>query len=248
MPTTGDRPAHRRNVVTTPIDLVPDPSRVVEAILMVATEPVPTSTLASLVDLAVEEIDQLCRDLASALDGQVRGYVLVEVAGGWRFQSHPDLAPYIERFVLEGQGARLSAAALETLAIIAYKQPISRAQVAAIRGVSVDGVIRTLEGRGYIGEVSRDPGPGQAVLFGTTPAFLEKLGLATLSDLPPVADFVPDATVVEQLEEGLRPHPPLAGQVNAESHDQSTASRADTPSNDDTPPDVAAVGESDDLG
>ncbi len=126
------------------------------------------------------------------------------MAGGWRFQSHPDQAPYVERFILEGQTAKLSAAALETLAIVAYKQPISRAQVAAIRGVNVEGVVRTLEQRGYIAEVARDPGPGQAVLFGTTPLFLDKLGLNSLADLPSVVDFVPGADVVEALEHGLR--------------------------------------------
>ena len=94
--------------------------------------------------------------------------------------------------------------ALETLAIIAYKQPISRAQVAPIRGVDPDGVIRTLQARGYIDEVARDTGPGQAVLFGTTPQFLEKLGLDTVDDLPPIAEFIPDADIVEQLERGLR--------------------------------------------
>ena len=108
----------------------------------------------------------------------------MQVAGGWRFQSHPDLAPYVERFVLEGQSARLSGAALETLAIVAYKQPVSRAQVAAIRGVNVDGVMRTLHQRGFIAEVGKDPGPGQAVLFGTTALFLERLGLNALDQLP----------------------------------------------------------------
>jgi hypothetical protein len=132
------------------------------------------------------------------------------VAGGWRYQSHPGQASYVERFVLEGQTAKLSAAALETLAIVAYKQPISRAQVATIRGVSVDGVVRTLEQRGYITEVARDPGPGQAVLFGTTPLFLDKLGLSSLADLPAIADFVPGADVVEALEHGLRVEEPQA--------------------------------------
>jgi segregation and condensation protein B len=129
---------------------------------------------------------------------------LVRVAGGWRYQSHPDQAPYIEQFVLEGQSAKLSAAALETLAIVAYKQPISRAQIASIRGVGVDSVVRTLEQRGYIAEVARDPGPGQAVMFGTTPEFLMKMGLDSLSQLPSIADFVPGADVVEALEMGLR--------------------------------------------
>lgn len=100
--------------------------------------------------------------------------------------------------------ARLSGAALETLAIVAYKQPISRAQIASIRGVDPDGVLRTLQGRGYIDQVGRDPGPGQAVMWGTTPAFLEKLGLDSVADLPPLAEFMPGADVVETLERGLR--------------------------------------------
>ena len=143
-------------------------------------------------------------ELAAEYESQERGFQLAHVAGGWRFQSHPLMAPYVERFVLEGQSAKLSAAALETLAIVAYKQPLSRAQIAAIRGVSVDSVVRTLEQRGYIGEVARDPGPGQAVLFGTTPLFLERLGINSISDLPSVAEFVPGADVVEALEHGLR--------------------------------------------
>jgi segregation and condensation protein B len=130
------------------------------------------------------------------------------VAGGYRFQSHPDLAAYVERFVLEGQSARLSSAAMETLAIVAYKQPVSRAQVAAIRGVNVDGVMRTLQQRDLITEVSRDPGPGQAVLFGTTTSFLERLGLDSVDDLPPLGQFVPGADVFEALERGLRPESP----------------------------------------
>jgi hypothetical protein len=129
------------------------------------------------------------------------------------------MAPYVERFVLEGQTARLSAAALETLAIVAYKQPISRAQIAAIRGVSVDGVIRTLEQRGYITEIARDPGPGNPSLFGTTHVFLEKLGLDTIDDLPPIAAFVPGPDVVEQLEQGLRAEidPEVVAEVEAAS-------------------------------
>jgi len=118
-----------------------------------------------------------------------------------------ELAAYVERFVRDGQSSRLSAAALETVAIIAYKQPISRAQVASIRGVNVDGVIRTLTQRGYVVEVGRDPGPGQAVLFGTTPEFLERLGLDSLEDLPPLAEYVPGSDVVEALEGGLRAEP-----------------------------------------
>lgn len=181
--------------------------RAIEAILLVSEQPVPVQLLAQLVELPVDAVGAVLAELAVSYEANDRGFILAEVAGGWRYQSHPDLAPYVERFVLEGQSARLSAAALETLAIVAYKQPISRAQVAAIRGVNVDGVMRTLDARGYIREVSRDPGPGQAVLYGTTEKFLERLGLAAIDDLPPVADFVPGADVVEALEVGLRAEP-----------------------------------------
>lgn len=179
-------------------------TRALEAIVMVADQPVPTETLATLTGFAADRVEALLEELAAGYAEQERGFQLVRVAGGWRFQSHPDLAPYVEQFVLEGQSARLSAAALETLAIVAYKQPISRAQIASIRGVGVDSVVRTLEQRGYISEVARDPGPGQAVLFGTTPDFLERMGIDSLSQLPAIADFVPGADVVEALEHGLR--------------------------------------------
>ena len=178
--------------------------RALEAIVMVADSPLESEMLAEITELNVDKVDALLTELAAEYAAQVRGFQLVRVAGGWRYQSHPNQSPYVERFVLDGQSAKLSAAALETLAIVAYKQPISRAQIAAIRGVSVDGVVRTIEQRGYIGEVARDPGPGQAVLFGTTPAFLERMGIDSLSDLPAIADFVPGADVVEALEHGLR--------------------------------------------
>ena len=178
---------------------------------MVAPEPVEPQLLAQLLEVPVATVTALCQRLAEAYEDAGHGFQLVRVAGGYRFQSHPDLAPYVERFVLEGQSARLSAAALETLAVIAYKQPVSRAQVAAIRGVDPEGVVRTLQSRGYITEVARDPGPGQAVLWGTTPLFLERLGLDSLADLPPLAEFVPGADVVEALEHGLRVVPPPDG-------------------------------------
>ncbi len=165
--------------------------RAIEAIVMVADQPVEPHLLAQLLEMSPTRIEELCAELAAAYRDEDRGFELVRVAGGYRFQSHADLAPYVERFVLEGQNARLSAAALETLAIVAYKQPVSRAQVAAIRGVNAEGVIRTLHARGYIHEVGRDPGPGQAVLYGTTPLLLERLGLDRIEDLPPLAEFVP---------------------------------------------------------
>jgi segregation and condensation protein B len=178
--------------------------RAIEAIVMVASEPVPPGLLAQLVERPIARVEELCARLAEAYAEAGHGFELARVAGGYRFQSHADLSPFVERYVLDGQRARLSAAALETLAIVAYKQPISRAQIAAIRGVDPDGVLRTLAGRGYITELERDTGPGQAVLWGTTPAFLEKLGIDSVSDLPPLAGFVPGADVVEALEYGLR--------------------------------------------
>lgn len=181
--------------------------RAIEAVLMVAEQPVEPQLLAQLLEVPVARVVELCTELAGEYEAGERGFCLVQVAGGWRFQSHADLAPYVERFVLEGQSGRLSAAALETLAIVAYKQPVSRAQVAAIRGVNVDGVMRTLQTRGFIAETGKDPGPGQAVLFGTTPLFLERIGLNTLDELPPLAEFVPGADIVEHLEAGLRPPP-----------------------------------------
>lgn len=178
--------------------------RALEAIILVATEPVPPQQLSDLMALPLTMVEQLCDRLAEAYELAGHGFQLVRVAGGYRYQSHPDVAAYVERFVLDGQRARLSGAALETLAIVAYKQPISRAQIASIRGVDPDGVLRTLTARGYVDQIARDPGPGQAALFGTTTLFLEKLGLDSLDDLPAIADFLPGADVVESLELGLR--------------------------------------------
>ncbi|CAB4364713.1 MAG: SMC-Scp complex subunit ScpB [Actinobacteria bacterium] len=182
--------------------------RAIEAIILVAVEPVPAETLAQLLEQPVVMIERLCAELADAYAEAGHGFQLMKVAGGWRYQTHPELSPYVERFLLDGQRARMSGAALETLAIVAYKQPLSRAQIASIRGVDPDGVLRTLQARGYVTEVGRDSGPGQAILFGTTPAFLEKLGVNSLADLPPIAEFVPSADVVEALEYGLRIDPP----------------------------------------
>jgi segregation and condensation protein B len=182
--------------------------RAIEAVLMVADTPVEPHLLAQLLEVTSTRVEELCVELSSAYAEGDRGFVLVRVAGGYRFQSHPDLAGYVERFVLEGQSARLSAAALETLAIVAYKQPVSRAQVAAIRGVNADGVLRTLLQRGYVAEVGRDPGPGQAVLYGTTSVFLERMGLDRIEQLPPLADFVPGPEVMEALEHSLRADSP----------------------------------------
>lgn len=179
-------------------------SRAIEAMVMVATEPVEPRLLAELLEIPVDRVEQLASALSISYDDAEHGFEMVRVAGGYRYQSRADLARYVERFILEGQSARLSGAALETLAIVAYKQPLSRAQIASIRGVDPDAVLRTLQARGYVDQVGRDPGPGQAVLWGTTTTFLEKLGLDSVADLPPIAEFVPGPEVVEILESGLR--------------------------------------------
>jgi len=185
-------------------ELDAETTRAIEAIVLVAVEPVPAELLAQLIEQPVVVIERLCSKLADEYHEEGRGFELVRVAGGYRYQTHADLSPYVERFLLDGHRARMSGAALETLAIIAYKQPLSRAQIASIRGVDPEGVLRTLQARGYVTEVARDAGPGQAILFGTTPLFLEKLGLNSLADLPPIVEFVPGAEVVEALEQGLR--------------------------------------------
>jgi len=189
-------------VTTGEID--PDIVKALEAILLVAVEPVTVKLLAQVLEQPTSVVEVLCNRLAASYDEAGHGFQLAQVAGGFRLQSRPEVSPYVERFILDGQQARISSAALETLAIIAYKQPISRTQISSIRGVDPESVLRTLQARGYISEVSRDEGPGLAVLYGTTPLFLERLGLNTLADLPPISDFVPDAGVVEALEAGLR--------------------------------------------
>ncbi len=177
--------------------------RAIEAVLMAAIEPVEPQLLAQLTETPVDAIESLCDELHDEYEREGRGFTIARVAGGYRFQTHPEMSAYIERFVLEGQSIRLSGPALETLAIIAYKQPVSRAQLAAIRGVSVESTIATLIQRGYVMELGHDPGPGQAILYGTTVRFLEQMGIDSLQDLPPLAQFVPEPSVVEALERGL---------------------------------------------
>jgi segregation and condensation protein B len=178
--------------------------RAIEAMVMAATEPVHPTVMAQLLELPVDTIDDVCAQLAREYEAEGRGFQLARVAGGYRFQTHPEAYPYVERFVLDGQTARLSGPSLETLAIIAYKQPVSRAQLSAIRGVNVEATLKTLVARGYIEEIGHEPTPGNPALFATTRLFLERLGLDSLTDLPPLADFVPDASIVEALERGLQ--------------------------------------------
>jgi segregation and condensation protein B len=178
--------------------------RAIEAVVMASPDPVAPDLLAQLVEISTTAVEAICEALAAEYERDARGFVLVRVAGGYRFQTHPDLAPYVERFVLEGQHARLSPAALETLAIVAYKQPIGRARLSAIRGVNVDATLRTLTQRGYVEEIDHEQTPGNPARFGTTSRFLERLGIDGLSDLPALGDFVPEANIVEALERGLR--------------------------------------------
>jgi segregation and condensation protein B len=189
-------------VSTTAVDV--DARAAIEAVVLAATEPVPPAVLAQLVELPTARVEELCDELAAEYAREGRGFQLARVAGGYRFQTHPDAHPYVERFVLEGQSARLSGPALETLAIVAYKQPIARAQISAIRGVNVDATLKTLVARGYIEESGHEHSPGNPTLFSTTRTFLERLGLDSLEQLPSLADFVPEAGLVEALERGLR--------------------------------------------
>ncbi len=179
-------------------------TRAIEALLLVADEPMETSLIGQLLDLSVPRVDELCAELTRAYAVEDRGIVVCRVAGGYRLQTASDLAGIVEQYVLHGRKARISAAALETLSIVAYKQPISRAQVASIRGVNVEGVMRTLQQRGLVDAVGQDEGPGQAILFGTTVSFLEKLGIDSIDDLPPLTDFMPETDIVEALEQTLR--------------------------------------------
>jgi segregation and condensation protein B len=176
----------------------------IEAVLLVAVEPLLPGLLAELLEEPVERIEETLATLGAGYQSQGRGFVLARIAGGARLQTHPDMAPYVERFANRDVSHRLSTAALETLAIVAYRQPVSRGQISALRGVNVDGVTRLLEQRGYIEVVGRADGPGQPVLFGTTDLFLERLGLNSVEQLPPVEDFLPGPEVAGELELDLQ--------------------------------------------
>ncbi|HEX8099713.1 MAG TPA: SMC-Scp complex subunit ScpB [Actinomycetota bacterium] len=164
--------------------------RALEAILFLADEPVTSLNLAQLMEIGRRDVEDALRAMAEDYRARDSGFVLIEVAGGWRLMTHPEAAPFVERFVLSSRHARLTKASLETLAIVAYKQPVTRHQVSSIRGADSDGVLRALVERGLIEEVGRSDGPGRAVLYGTTTEFLERLGLASLADLPPVAPLL----------------------------------------------------------
>ncbi len=184
------------------IDL-PPLTQALEAVLLVADEPVAEVTLAQVLEHPTDDVVVALRGLAADYDAAHRGFELRRVAGGWRFYTRAECAPVVERFVLDGQHARLTQAALETLAVVAYRQPVSRARVSAVRGVNVDGVMRTLVSRGLVEDAGTEPSSG-ALLYRTTSYFLERLGLTSLEDLPELAPYLPDLDAANDLAEEHR--------------------------------------------
>ncbi|QGQ19245.1 SMC-Scp complex subunit ScpB [Cellulomonas sp. JZ18] len=174
-----------------------------EAVLMVADEPIPAVRLATALALPTERVEALLEELAAEYRGEhggrPRGFELRRAGAGWRMYSAPAYGDVVGRFVVDGQTSRLTQAALETLAVVAYRQPVTRGQVSAVRGVNVDGVMRTLTARGLVAEVGTEPTSG-AVLYGTTGYFLERMGLSSLDELPPLAPYLPDLEAVEGVD------------------------------------------------
>lgn len=182
----------------------PTLSAALEALLLVADEPMSVATLATLTRTPEDEVVHTLHDLAQEYAVQGRGFDLRELGGGWRFWTRDNCATVVERFVLDGQHARLTQAALETLAVVAYRQPVTRARISAIRGVNVDSVVRTLVTRGLIEEVGHDSDTG-AHLYRTTTYFLERLGLKSLEELPPIAQHLPMPDSVEEVLDLVTP-------------------------------------------
>lgn len=176
-----------------------------EAVLFVTEAPVPTRELAEVLELPASRVEELLEELGRQMVERDAGLVLRSTAGGWRLYSHPDAYPYLERFSSSATARKLSSAAMETLAVVAYRQPVSRSQIAEIRGVDSDSAVRTLERFGFIEEKERLDIPGNPAVYQTSELFLEKMGLNDLSELPPLADHVPPAGFVDTLEESLRP-------------------------------------------
>ena len=180
----------------------PSLAAAIEALLLLADEPMSVMDLAAATRQPADEVEAVVRALSEEYTEQMRGFDLREVAGGWRYYSRTECSPVVERFVLDGQQARMTQASLETLAVIAYRQPIARGRVAAVRGVNVDGVIRTLLARGLIAEAGHD-GESGAHLYRTTSHFLERMGIASLDDLPPLAEHLPDLADLEDVFDSL---------------------------------------------
>lgn len=179
--------------------------KIVEAILLLADEPVPSRMIGEVLEMPRAEVEGLLGGLAEEYERGERGFTLRQAAGGWRLYTSPDCAPWLERFVRSDSHARLSGAALEVLAIVAYRQPLSRTEIAALRGVDSDGVVKNLLNRRLIAEHGRDGRPGAAILFEVSSLFLERMGLDSTEQLPPLAGFMPDTEAVEEMEAKLSP-------------------------------------------
>ncbi len=200
---SDEQNAGEGGVEQAPLDLDDLPGGVrsaIEAVLMVLDEPVTEIALAAALELPVEDVlDQLTALERDYTESQ-RGFTLRSLGGGWRIYSRSEYAPVVEKFLLDGQHARLTQAALETLAVIAYRQPVSRSRIGAVRGVNVDGVVRTLLSRNLIHELDHQ-GDGGAILYGTTSYFLQRMGMGSLDDLPALAPYLPDVDLLDELAE-----------------------------------------------
>ncbi|MBK5211207.1 MAG: SMC-Scp complex subunit ScpB [Coriobacteriia bacterium] len=174
-----------------------------EALLFVSDEPVSGVRLAKVLDVSAGEIDSELANLAQEYREQNRGFQLREVAGGWRLFTHPAFHELIESYVLSWDTRRLSQAALEALAVIAYHQPVTRAGINAIRGVNSEGVVSSLIEKGLVRETGRDRNQGNAILYGTTRTFLEKFGMKDIGGLPPLEDFAPDDSTKSVIKKRL---------------------------------------------
>jgi segregation and condensation protein B len=233
----------------------PPLARGLEALLFLADEPLDVATLAVVLEAEPEVVEEALIDLARRSVDEERGTEVRAIAGGWRMYTAPAARPVIERWALAGRTGKLTQAALETLAVVAYRQPISRLEIGEIRGVNADGAVRSLAARGLVVEVGRDPGPGQAALFGTTRLLLERLGLDSLEELPPLTDFLPETPAPDEPELGalkeIRRRLAAGGELTAgglggrSAHQTNTGSDDDTAGDDDDdllPPPVGAVG------
>ena len=186
-----------------------DLTRVLEALLLVVDSPVNSETLAAATEQPVYRINDALHRMAEEFTARGSGIDLREMGGGWRMYTRARFAPYVERLLLDGARSKLTRAALETLAVVAYRQPVTRARISAVRGVNVDAVIRTLLARGLVTEAGNDSDTG-ATMFATTELFLERLGLASLNELPDIAPLLPDVDVIDELSDNLDSEPRFA--------------------------------------
>lgn len=204
-----------------------DLTRVLEALLLVVDTPVSAEVLASATEQPVARIDDVLARMAGDLAARDSGIDLRATGGGWRMHTRARFAPYVERLLLDGTRSKLTRAALETLAVVAYRQPVTRARVSAVRGVNVDAVIRTLVARGLITEAGTDSDSG-ATAFATTELFLERLGLASLTELPDIAPLLPDVDVIDDLSQNLDSEPRFARLAGPRQSDTTVAFDVDT--------------------